>query len=272
METFHQRLAEWTVTVLCWLKHWKTLLWATDLESKLFVYENRTSTAECVQYWMKNYMWETWERLSWHKLLKGNVIKGRSIRCIDPTLLCWSTVHDAGPALEQHMFNGSCLLGCTYPANTTHLPNVGPMLTHRLRRWPNIEPTLDYMLGRHTDIINWICWNVTEISTAWNKRKACQVQKCPQKYILVVLMQSPLQLLVSVLMQSSLHLLAAALMQSPLQLLAYVLMQSPLQLLIVVFMQSPLQLLAYVLMQSPLQLLIVVFMQSPLQLLAGRGP
>ena len=29
-----------------------------------------------------------------------------------------------------------------YPANTTHRPNVGPMLAHRLRRRPNISPTL----------------------------------------------------------------------------------------------------------------------------------
>ena len=28
------------------------------------------------------------------------------------------------------------------PANTTHLPNVGPMLDQRRRRWANIGPTL----------------------------------------------------------------------------------------------------------------------------------
>ena len=28
------------------------------------------------------------------------------------------------------------------PANTTHWNNVGLMLAHRLRRWPNIKPTL----------------------------------------------------------------------------------------------------------------------------------
>ena len=28
-----------------------------------------------------------------------------------------------------------------YPANTGHCPCVGSMLTHRLRRFPNIEPT-----------------------------------------------------------------------------------------------------------------------------------
>ena len=29
-----------------------------------------------------------------------------------------------------------------YPANTRHLPNIGPMLGQRLRRWPSIGPTL----------------------------------------------------------------------------------------------------------------------------------
>ena len=28
------------------------------------------------------------------------------------------------------------------PANTRRSPDIGSMLTHRLRRWPNIEPTL----------------------------------------------------------------------------------------------------------------------------------
>ena len=28
------------------------------------------------------------------------------------------------------------------PANTRHLLNVGSMLDHCLRRWPNIDPTL----------------------------------------------------------------------------------------------------------------------------------
>ena len=28
------------------------------------------------------------------------------------------------------------------PAKTTNLPNVGPMLDHRLRRWPSIGQTL----------------------------------------------------------------------------------------------------------------------------------
>ena len=30
----------------------------------------------------------------------------------------------------------------SYPENTTHLPNVWPVLAHRLRRWPNIGQTL----------------------------------------------------------------------------------------------------------------------------------
>ena len=28
------------------------------------------------------------------------------------------------------------------PANTIHSPIVGSMLAHRLRRWPNIDPTM----------------------------------------------------------------------------------------------------------------------------------
>ena len=32
-------------------------------------------------------------------------------------------------------------LNILYPANTGHCPCVGSMLAHRLRRWPNIEPT-----------------------------------------------------------------------------------------------------------------------------------
>ena len=32
--------------------------------------------------------------------------------------------------------------GQSFPANTRPRPNVGPMLVHRLRRWPNIGPTL----------------------------------------------------------------------------------------------------------------------------------
>ena len=29
-----------------------------------------------------------------------------------------------------------------YPANTRHQTNAGLLLAHRLRRWPNIKPTL----------------------------------------------------------------------------------------------------------------------------------
>ena len=32
------------------------------------------------------------------------------------------------------------------PANTRHSPNVGSMAGHRLRRWPNMEPTVDERL------------------------------------------------------------------------------------------------------------------------------
>ena len=90
----------------------------------------------------------------------------------------WLNVGPAGPTLNQHCFNVSCLLESKYPgcgmpagtrhninpknmqvyvnhsvsdygkvgdahipANTTHWNKVGLMLGHRLRRWPNIKPT-----------------------------------------------------------------------------------------------------------------------------------
>ena len=31
---------------------------------------------------------------------------------------------------------------CLFPANATHISNVGLMLAQRRRRWPNIEPIL----------------------------------------------------------------------------------------------------------------------------------
>ena len=31
---------------------------------------------------------------------------------------------------------------CTLPSDTTHSSNVESMLVHRLRRWPNFDPTL----------------------------------------------------------------------------------------------------------------------------------
>ena len=45
----------------------------------------------------------------------------------------WSTICHAGPAIKQNRVN---------PANTRHWTNVVLMLSHRLRRWPNINPTL----------------------------------------------------------------------------------------------------------------------------------
>ena len=42
------------------------------------------------------------------------------------------------------------------PANTIHCTNVGSMLVHRLRRWPNIEPTLVQciLLNQHRYIVS----------------------------------------------------------------------------------------------------------------------
>ena len=42
-------------------------------------------------------------------------------------LICW-------PTLKSTILK--------HPANTRHPPDVRPMMVHRLRRWPNISPTL----------------------------------------------------------------------------------------------------------------------------------
>ena len=46
---------------------------------------------------------------------------------------CWTVVYDAGPTLIHHWV---CCILC---ANTWHSPNAVLMLTHNLRRWPDIE-------------------------------------------------------------------------------------------------------------------------------------
>ena len=54
-------------------------------------------------------------------------------------------VLSGGRAPYNYVTAGSVLAPLsTYdiPANTRHRPNVGPMLGQRLRRWPNIGPTL----------------------------------------------------------------------------------------------------------------------------------
>ena len=49
---------------------------------------------------------------------------------------------------------------CMCPANTNCLPNVGLTLAQRLRRWPNISPTL----GQRLAFAEWglLCWLQTE--------------------------------------------------------------------------------------------------------------
>ena len=49
---------------------------------------------------------------------------------------CRSIVYDAGPTLIYHW---AC---CIFCANTWHSPNAVSMLTHSLRRWPDIETAL----------------------------------------------------------------------------------------------------------------------------------
>ena len=56
----------------------------------------------------------------------------------------WTSIE---PALIQRiLFAGSVFTIYAYiiawPANTTHLPHVWPMLAHRLRRWPSFCQTL----------------------------------------------------------------------------------------------------------------------------------
>ena len=45
----------------------------------------------------------------------------------------------------------------TFPANTKHWSNVDLMLAQRLRRWPNINPTLDECI-LFTGLWNAVCW------------------------------------------------------------------------------------------------------------------
>ena len=62
---------------------------------------------------------------------------------------CPSIVYDAGPALIQHWV--CCILCSCTSANTWHSPNAVSLLTHSLRRWPNIETALGIvpcLLGR----------------------------------------------------------------------------------------------------------------------------
>ena len=75
-------------------------------------------------------------------------------------VLCWSTVYDAGPVLDQHWVNVSFFLG---PTNRIHQPNVGPMLVQRLRRWSSIGPTCR------------ICWDMYGV-------EGCNVNHFPHTY------------------------------------------------------------------------------------------
>ena len=60
---------------------------------------------------------------------------------VNPMLdYCWISIYGVEPALKQHQVNCSWLMRC--PAKTTHWNNVWSTLAHRLRRWPNIKPTL----------------------------------------------------------------------------------------------------------------------------------
>ena len=52
----------------------------------------------------------------------------------------------------EHIAQASTCLHCVYvyrliPANVSQWPNVDLMLGHRLRRWPNMESTLDVYIS-----------------------------------------------------------------------------------------------------------------------------
>ena len=83
----------------------------------------------------------------------GRLIDGSSLdiphpenqrtRDVEPMLgWCWPSVVDAGTTSNQHWFNVSSLLARDCPANTRLWTNDGIMFGYRLRRWPNIKPSL----------------------------------------------------------------------------------------------------------------------------------
>ena len=59
---------------------------------------------------------------------------------------CWFNVGSASYMVDQHrVYNyigPNKLTVAHHPENTSHIPNVGSMLAHYLRRWPNIETAL----------------------------------------------------------------------------------------------------------------------------------
>ena len=60
-------------------------------------------------------------------------------------IISYSGFYEVGPTLNQHRVSVSCLLDNylslhTFSISTLHWANVGSMLDHRLRLWPNIEP------------------------------------------------------------------------------------------------------------------------------------
>ena len=67
---------------------------------------------------------------------------------IDTMLIyCCTSLVDVEPTLNHHwtiIWWISCFLGCltSHPSQHDTLTNAGLILGHRLRHWPNIEPTL----------------------------------------------------------------------------------------------------------------------------------
>ena len=83
----------------------------------------------------------------------------------------WSTWGKVPCPRTQHWYNNVPVISSSYSANTRHLPNVGKMLAHRLRRWPSIVPNWVYvscLLGTFS------LWNtVCAPSLIWRHPSRC---------------------------------------------------------------------------------------------------
>ena len=97
---------------------------------------------------------------------------------------CWASAAGDSPALKRYWRNVSLAYPSKYddyiPANTRHWNNVCFMLVHRLRRWPNIKPTLfqcPVFAGYATLMLGQRC-------RRWASNKTTLVQRlAPPRYI-----------------------------------------------------------------------------------------
>ena len=63
---------------------------------------------------------------------------GANLKWAPDEVMLWSMAKMSGDVLAWSV---SCL-PCRGSANIIHWPNVGLLLAHRLRRWPNSKPAL----------------------------------------------------------------------------------------------------------------------------------